>query len=84
MLHGPGRLDLITEPDATISLIASHGPCTGVSIDGTEWPLDDAHLGALVGHGVSNVATGDAVDVSVSSGILTIFSSPPATTKELA
>jgi thiamine pyrophosphokinase len=79
VLHGPGRLRLATVPGATVSLVATHGRCTGVSIGGTEWPLDDADLAPLSGHGVSNVAVGDAVEVSVSSGVLTIFSQPSAT-----
>jgi thiamine pyrophosphokinase len=37
------------------------------------WPLDRADLAATVGLGVSNVATNDAVDVSVISGVLTVF-----------
>lgn len=83
VLHGPGRLRLVTEPDATISLVATHGRCTGVSVAGTEWPLVEAELAPLVGHGVSNVATGDRVEITVSTGVLTIFSHPPATTEEL-
>lgn len=83
VLHGPGRLHLLTEPGATISLVATHGRCTGVSITGAEWPLHDAELAPLVGHGVSNVTTGADTEVTVSTGVLTIFSHPPATTKEL-
>jgi thiamine pyrophosphokinase len=83
VLHGPGRLRLAISSGATVSLVATHGRCTGVSISGTEWPLDDADLAPLAGHGVSNVATGEEVDVTVSSGVLTIFSQPPATMKEL-
>jgi thiamine pyrophosphokinase len=83
VLHGPGRLRLATAPGATVSLVATHGPCAGVSINGTEWPLDDADLTPLAGHGVSNVATADEIDITVSSGVLTIFAEPSATTKEL-
>jgi thiamine pyrophosphokinase len=83
VLHGPGRVRLAVVPDATVSLVATHGRCTGVSISGTEWPLDDSDLAPLAGHGVSNVAVGDEVDITVSSGVLTIFSQPFANTKEL-
>ena len=83
VLHGPGRLRLSVVTGATVSLVATHGRCTGVSISGAEWPLDDADLAPLAGHGVSNVATGPDVEISVSSGVLTIFSQPSATTKEL-
>ena len=83
VLHGPGRLHLVTEPGATISLVATHGRCTGVSITGAEWPLVDAELAPLVGHGVSNLSIDAEIEVTVSTGVLTIFSHPPATTKEL-
>ena len=83
VLHGPGRLRLVAEPGATVSLVATHGRCTGVSITGAEWPLVDADLDPLVGHGVSNVTIDADVEVTVSSGVLTIFSQPPATIKEL-
>ena len=82
VVHGPGRLRLSTEPNATVSLVATHGPCTGVSIDDVDWPLIDADLPPLVGHGVSNVTKGDRVEITVSTGVLTVFSHPPAHTKE--
>ena len=82
VLHGPGKLRLVTEPGATISLVATHGRCTGVSITGAEWPLVDAELGPLVGHGVSNLTIDTEIEVTLSTGVLTIFSHPPATTKE--
>lgn len=79
VLHGPGKLRLATEPGATVSLVATHGPCTGVSIRGCTWELDDAELAPLAGHGVSNVANADEIDLTVSTGVLTIFTRPPAT-----
>ena len=57
----------------TVSLLALHGPCGGVSIDGVRWPLATADLGSAVGLGVSNLTTGDRVGVSVTSGVLTVF-----------
>ena len=82
VLHGPGRLHLTTQVGATISLLATHGACTGVSVDGCRWRLDDADLEPLAGLGVSNEATESEVVVSVSFGVLTVFSDPPATAKE--
>lgn len=76
VLHGPGRARLELTAGTTVSLLALHGPCSGVTIDGVRWPLDRADLGAAVGHGVSNEAVGDVVDVSVNAGVLTIFMSP--------
>jgi thiamine pyrophosphokinase len=84
VLHGPGALRLLTGVGTRISLVAMHGRCTGVSIDAAEWPLDDAVLHPLSGHGVSNVATADEVTITVSTGVLTVFTHPPATAKELS
>jgi thiamine pyrophosphokinase len=63
--------------ETRISLLAMHGPCTGVTLSGTRWQLDRAELKPLVGHGLSNIATESDVEVSVSTGILTVFVDPP-------
>jgi thiamine pyrophosphokinase len=72
VVHGPGQAVLELAPGTTLSLLALHGPCAGVTIDGVRWPLDRAELAPLVGLGVSNVATDPRVAVRVSSGVLTI------------
>ena len=72
VVHGPGQADLDLPVGTTLSLLALHGPCTGVHISGVRWPLANADLAAAVGHGVSNVATEHAVAVRVSSGVLTV------------
>ncbi len=73
VLHGPGRLSFDVIPGTTISLLAMHGRCKGVSIAGVKWPLDAARLTPLVGHGVSNVAIGERIDITVSEGVVTIM-----------
>jgi len=82
VLHGPGHLRLDVQAGATLSLLATHGSCRGVSISGCRWDLHDAELDPLSGHGVSNEAITDCVEVSVSFGVLTVFCVPPATAKE--
>ena len=82
VVHGPGQLDLDVVVGATVSLVATHGPCTGVSISGAEWPLDHADLPAFAGLGVSNVAVDDTVAISLATGVVTVFAHPPATTRE--
>ncbi len=92
VVHGPARVSIRTMtspatsqgtsgtssgPDTRISLLAMHGPCTGVTMSGTRWELNQADLGPLVGHGLSNVVTGPAVELSVSTGVLTVFVDPP-------
>lgn len=79
VVHGPGRAHLEPTPRATVSLLALHGPCSGVTLTGVRWPLADAELAPAVGLGVSNEADGD-VDVSVSSGIVTVIVTDADTT----
>lgn len=73
VLHGPGRAVLDVDVGTTISLLALHGPCTGVLIGGVKWPLDRVELQALVGLGVSNVALEPQVEMAVSTGVLSAF-----------
>lgn len=85
VVHGPARVTIRTttneattaECETRISLLAMHGPCTGVTLSGTRWPLERAELGPLIGHGLSNVATGPDVELAISTGILTVFVDPP-------
>ena len=72
VLHGPGATTLELVEGSTLSLLALHGPCTGVTITGVRWPLERADLAPLVGVGVSNVAIDEHVTIRVSTGVLTI------------
>ena len=71
--HGPGQAHLALPVGTTLSLLALHGPCTGVHISGVRWPLVDAELAAAVGLGVSNLSTEPDVTVRVSGGVLTVI-----------
>ena len=73
VLHGPGRTTITPEIGSTISLLALHGRCTGVSTSGLAWALDDATLTPVSGRGVSNITTATPVEIQVSTGVLTIF-----------
>jgi thiamine pyrophosphokinase len=73
VLHGPGQATIELDPGTTLSLLALHGPCTGVTIDGVRWPLTAATLAPVVGVGLSNVAVDPQVEVRVSTGVLTIL-----------
>lgn len=57
---------------ATFSVIAI-GDATGVNVTGAAWPLADEPLAALSGRGVSNLADGGPLCVSVGSGTLVII-----------
>ena len=73
VLHGPGKLTLEIEAGAVVSLLATHGTASGVTITGVRWPLDDARLPPLVGHGVSNEVVDEHVEIRVHDGVLTVF-----------
>ena len=79
VLHGPGRLTFDVVPGTTISLLAMHGRCKGLSITGVRWPLEAERLPALVGRGLSNVATDEHVEITVLEGVVTIFTYAPGT-----
>jgi len=72
VLHAPGATTLELAEGSTLSLLALHGPCSGVTITGVRWPLERADLAPLVGVGVSNVAVDEHVTIRVSTGVLTI------------
>lgn len=80
VLHGPSTRALLVDAGSTISLLALQGPCGGVSLAGTRWTLDAVELGPVVGLGVSNVAVGGTVTVTVRTGVLTVFDVPDDTT----
>jgi hypothetical protein len=63
-----------------VSLLALHGECTGVTITGVRWQLDDATLAPVVGWGVSNEVVADGtVTIRLSTGVLTVFDVPAST-----
>ena len=70
--HGPGKIVLDLAPGITFSVLAMHGPCTGITVDGARWPLVDHALAPLVGLGVSNEAATRPVSVSIATGIVTV------------
>ncbi|MET0325866.1 MAG: thiamine diphosphokinase [Ilumatobacteraceae bacterium] len=73
VVHGRGSTELDLPVGTTFSVLAMHGPCRGVTLDGARWPLHDAALAPLVGLGVSNQVASSPVTVSVQQGILTVF-----------
>jgi thiamine pyrophosphokinase len=77
VLHGPGQATLLLAPGSIVSLLALHGECTGVTISGVRWQLDDATLAPVVGWGVSNEVVADGiVTIRLSGGVLTVFDVP--------
>jgi thiamine pyrophosphokinase len=76
VLHGRARRALHVQAGSTVSLLALHGRCDGVTIDGAQWPLAGMPLDPLIGRGVSNIALDTTVTVSVEAGVLTVFDHP--------
>ncbi|PIE34608.1 MAG: thiamine diphosphokinase [Ilumatobacter coccineus] len=76
VLHGPAHTQLDLPVGTTLSLLALHGPCRGVGMTGTRWPLADATLEPLIGGGVSNLSTEPTLDISVADGVLTVIITP--------
>lgn len=66
-------VELTEQQGTTFSVLAMHGPCSGVSVRGARWPLDEVDLGPLVGWGVSNETLTQTVRVSVRDGVLTVI-----------
>ena len=78
VLHGPDRRTLVLEPGSTFSVIALHGRCSGVVLDGARWPLDGVTVEPSAGFGISNEVAGEdgRVKVGVTDGVLTVFDVP--------
>jgi thiamine pyrophosphokinase len=71
LLH-PGRSITLDLPQGSLfSLLALHGPCSGIDVTGARWPLAAASLDPSSTLGVSNETTG-LLYVAVTDGILTL------------
>ncbi len=73
VIHGPGQTLLEHPVGTTFSVLAMHGPCRGVTLDGARWPLRDHDLAPMVGLGVSNEVATSPTTVSVTAGVLTVL-----------
>ena len=76
ILHGPGRATLTPPLNTTLSVMALSAPCSGITMTGTKWSLDDESLSVLSGRGVSNIVEGD-VAITIREGVLAIFHQLP-------
>jgi len=67
----PGRAVAIpVAAGATFSVLALHGPATGVTLTGAHWPLTHADLSPTVALGLSNIAE-ESPMLTVTSGLVT-------------
>lgn len=61
-----------TQPGNTISLIPIGGAATVTTV-GLQWELDNDTLQSFASRGVSNIATGESVSISVTDGSLAVI-----------
>jgi len=73
VLHGPRDHEFELPLGATFSLLAMHGRCSGVKVEGAQWPLHDAVIEPGTGVGISNVAVCVMVSIAVADGVLTVI-----------
>lgn len=70
----PARPVTLYEPaGTTFSVLAMHGPASGVTITGARWPLAGIALPALAGWGMSNEVLDPPVTVAAGHGVLTVI-----------
>ncbi len=73
VVHAPRSLAVHTQSDTTFSLLALHGACEGVVLNGARWPLDNAVLSPASSLGVSNIAVTGELHVQLTAGVLTLI-----------
>ncbi len=71
VVHPGRKVSLDLDPGATFSVLALHGPASGVTVRGARWTLDDADLGAGEARGVSNEADEQTM-VTCATGVVTV------------
>lgn len=70
VVHAGRDVRLSLEAGRTFSLVALHGPASGVHLSGARWALIDASLSGTEARGVSNVAEEDLM-IRLDDGVVT-------------
>ncbi|MCC5948146.1 MAG: thiamine diphosphokinase [Nitriliruptoraceae bacterium] len=76
VIHDHDRI--VVHPGETLSLLATHGDAHGVTLRGARWPLHGETLPAGSSRGISNLADGAALEISVERGTLVLVRPDPA------
>jgi thiamine pyrophosphokinase len=71
VVHRGHSISIDLPPSSLFSILALHGPCSGINVTGARWPLSSATLGPWSTRGVSNETT-DLLLIAVTDGILTV------------
>ena len=77
VLHGPARASLALPVGTRLSLLAIHGPVSGITVHRTRWELSGDDLPAGSGRGVSNEVVDSPVLIEVIDGTVTVFVESP-------
>lgn len=73
VVHPEHCVDMRLADGEVFSLLALHGRCDGIAVDGARWPLRHASLQPGQTLGISNEALGGTTTVQVGSGVLTVI-----------
>jgi len=71
VVHAGGPVQVHLAAGDTFSLLALHGDASGITLEGAQWELHDAWLGAHEARGVSNIAE-RKLTVQCRTGVLTV------------
>ncbi|MFM7684696.1 MAG: thiamine diphosphokinase [Actinomycetota bacterium] len=71
VVHAERPAEVSLAAGATFSLLALHGPATGITLQGATWELHGESLGPHEARGISNIAQGP-VRVQCRTGVLTL------------
>ena len=73
VVHGPTQCRITGRPGATVSLLPIGGPADGVTLSGTQYTLDRAHLSPTSSRTLSNVFIAEGLDLTIAAGTLLVI-----------
>jgi thiamine pyrophosphokinase len=73
IVHPAHTVTLDLPSGRVVSVLALHGPCTGVEMTGARWALHDAIIEPASSLGVSNESLGASIRITVATGVLTVI-----------
>jgi thiamine pyrophosphokinase len=73
IVHPTHTVTLDLPAGRVVSVLALHGPCTGVEMTGSRWALRDAVVEPASSLGVSNESLGAPIRITTASGVLTVI-----------
>jgi thiamine pyrophosphokinase len=78
LLRGPEKVDVYgLETGTLVSLLALSDKCTGVCLEGTRWPLENASILRNRPYAVSNYSVADSFRLKISEGWIGVYVRKP-------